>query len=106
MSITAERIPLMIPPTGTDNPAGDSVLCRAVTHRGLVRLHNEDAFCVLTKEKRRLFAVADGLGGHRGGSIASEMAIDTVKNEFEKWNGKGKERFVVKAINAANMEVF
>lgn len=106
MNTTAERIPLMIPPTGTDNPAGDSVLCRAVTHRGLVRLHNEDAFCVLTKEKRHLFAVADGLGGHRGGSIASEMAIDTIKNEFEKWNGKGKERFVMKAVNSANMAVF
>ena len=106
MSATAERIPLLIPPTGTENPVGDAVLCRAMTHRGLVRLHNEDAFCVETKADYHLFAIADGLGGHRGGSIASEMAIDTIKNEFEKWNGKGKERFVVKAINAANMEVF
>jgi protein phosphatase len=71
-----------------------------------VRLHNEDSFCVVARENCHLFAVADGLGGHRGGSIASEMAIDTIKNEFEKWNGKGKERFVVKAINNANMEVF
>jgi len=106
MSATAERIPLLIPPTGTENPVGDAVLCRAMTHRGLVRLHNEDAFCVETKADYHLFTIADGLGGHRGGSIASEMAIDTIKNEFEKWNGKGKERFVVKAINAANMEVF
>jgi protein phosphatase len=106
MSITAERIPLLIPPTGTENPVGDSVLCRAVTHRGLVSLHNEDAFCVITKAEHHLFAIADGLGGHRGGSIASEMAIDTIKNEFEKWNGRGKERFVLKAISSANMEVF
>jgi PPM family protein phosphatase len=106
MSATAERIPLLIPPTGTATPVGDSVLCRAMTHRGLVRLHNEDAFCVETKGNYHLFAIADGLGGHRGGSIASEMTIDTIKNEFEKWNGKGKERFVVKAISAANMEVF
>ena len=106
MNATAERIPLLIPPTGTENPGGDSVVCRAMTHRGLVRLHNEDSFCVETKENCHLFGVADGLGGHRGGSIASEMAIDTIKNEFEKWNGKGKERFVVKAINSANMEVF
>jgi protein phosphatase len=106
MSTTVERIPLLIPPTGTENPVGDSVLCRAVTHRGLVRLHNEDAFCVLSKENRHLFAVADGLGGHRGGGIASEIAVDTVKSEFEKWNGKGKERFVVRAIERANQEVF
>ena len=106
MNSTAERIPLFIPPTGTADPVGASLLCRAVTHRGLVRLHNEDAFCVLSKESRHLFAVTDGLGGHRGGSIASEMAIDTVKNEFANWNGKGIERFVVRAIQRANQEVF
>ena len=81
-------------------------MCRAVTHRGLVRLHNEDAFCVISKENRHLFAVADGLGGHRGGSIASEMTIETIKNEFRKWNGKGGDRFVTKAIQRANQEVF
>ena len=106
MSAIAERIPLLVPPTGAEAPVGDSVVCRAVTHRGLVRLHNEDAFCIETKADYHLFAIADGLGGHRGGSIASEMAIDTIKSEFEKWNGKGKEKFAVKAINNANMEVF
>ena len=81
-------------------------MCRAVTHRGLVRLHNEDAFCVLSKDNRNLFAVADGLGGHRGGSIASGIAIDTIKGEFTKWNSKGGDRFVTKAIQSANMEIF
>jgi PPM family protein phosphatase len=106
MSTIAERIPLFIPPTETDNSAGVSVSCRAVTHRGLVRLRNEDAFCVLSREDRHLFAVADGLGGHRGGSIASEMAISTIKNEFTKWNGKGSDRFATKVIQKANQEVF
>ena len=106
MTTTVERIPLVSPPTGSVGPVGASLLCRAVTHRGLVRLHNEDAFCMLYKENCQLFAVADGLGGHRGGSIASEIAIDTVKKEFEKWNGKGKERFVVRAVQQANQEVF
>jgi PPM family protein phosphatase len=106
MDSVAERIPLFIPPTSPDGIVGDSVLCRAVTHRGLVRLHNEDAFCVLSREDRHLFAVSDGLGGHRGGSIASDMAITTIKDEFTKWNGKGSDRFVVKAIQHANQEIF
>ena len=106
MNAIAERIPLFIPPDGTNSPTGDSILCRAVTHKGLVRLHNEDAFCVLLDNSRDLFAVADGLGGHRGGSIASEMAIDTIKNEFTQWNGNNGDRFVVKAIQKANQEVF
>lgn len=106
MSTITERIPLFIPLTDTDKPDGEVVVCRAVTHRGLVRLHNEDAFSVLSKETQHLFAVADGLGGHRGGSIASQIAIDTIKSEFEKWNGKGNDRFVTKAIQKANQEVF
>jgi protein phosphatase len=106
METTVERIPLLVPPDGLEDPSGDSLLCRAMTHRGLVRLHNEDAFTVKSRGLCRLFAVADGLGGHRGGSIASEMAIDTVNSEFEKWNGKGKEKFAVRAIERANQEVF
>ena len=63
MTSTAERIRILIPPTGMESLLGDSLLYRAVTHRGLVRLHNEDAFCVLSKENYHLFAVTDGLGG-------------------------------------------
>jgi protein phosphatase len=47
--------------------AGDS-------HVGLVRTGNEDAFLVAPP----LFAVADGLGGHQAGEIASSIAIDTL----------------------------
>ena len=106
MNNVAERIPIFIPPIETEGLIKTSLLCRAVTHRGLVRLHNEDAFCVLSKENRHVFAVTDGLGGHRGGSIASTIAIDTVKSEFEKWKGKGGDRFVTKTIQKANQEVF
>jgi protein phosphatase len=102
----AERIPVYTPPAENNFQNGDLVSSRAVTHRGLVRLHNEDAFCCLSKGNRALFAVADGLGGHRGGSIASQIAIDTIKIEFDKWNGKGNDRFATKAIQNANMEVY
>ena len=106
MSTIAERIPVFVPQSDIENAFNRSVFCRAVTHRGLVRLHNEDAFSFISKEKRALFAVADGLGGHRGGAIASQMAIDTIKIEFEKWNGKGNDHFVTKAIQSANLEIY
>lgn len=48
----------------------------ARTHAGLVRRRNEDAFYV----GRALFAVADGLGGHAAGDIASATVIDTLKS--------------------------
>lgn len=47
--------------------AGDS-------HVGRVRSDNEDAFLLAPP----LFAVADGLGGHQAGEIASALAIDTL----------------------------
>ena len=48
---------------------------------GLQREHNEDSFCILSEH--RLFVVADGMGGHRAGDIASRMATAEMKAFFE-----------------------
>jgi PPM family protein phosphatase len=46
------------------------------THTGQVRDRNEDS--LLLRPARGLFVVADGMGGHAGGDIASRMAVDII----------------------------
>lgn len=53
----------------------------AKTDVGMKRTHNEDYFSLLEDEK--LFIVADGMGGHSSGEVASRMATETV-SEFYK----------------------
>jgi protein phosphatase len=48
----------------------------AKTDTGLKRSHNEDYFALI--EDEQLFLVADGMGGHAMGEVASKMAADTI----------------------------
>ena len=54
-----------------------TIRAHGLTHTGRVRKTNEDAFS--TDEELGLFVVADGMGGHNAGEVASMLAIETLK---------------------------
>lgn len=54
----------------------------ALTHTGNVRTNNEDAFAC--HPELGLWVVADGMGGHEAGEVASAIAIDTITQQIRQ----------------------
>lgn len=89
------------------------------TNVGRKRDHNEDSFYL--PESHMLAVVADGMGGHASGEVASRMAVSTISNFFKeghdeheqtwpfKVDGGGRKHDVnrlVTAIKLANLRIF
>lgn len=81
------------------------------TDKGKVRLHNEDAGGIfVNQDGSRLAIVADGMGGHRAGDIASEMSVIHLKKEWEAAGGiataDDAEKWLKEQITTVNNIVF
>jgi len=50
---------------------------------GMIRSGNEDSYYADATRQRGLFIVADGMGGHAAGEVASEMAVQIVSRELQ-----------------------
>ncbi|MGD0949504.1 MAG: PP2C family serine/threonine-protein phosphatase [Candidatus Binatia bacterium] len=78
-----------------------------LTDIGCVREQNEDAVGLWPHEDGILFAVADGLGGHNAGEVASALALDVLAREMERAPGQWS---VVKrlrrAVQEANLTIY
>ena len=73
----------------------------SASHEGQLRTQNEDH----AHAGAGLFVVADGMGGHLAGEVASEMAVDRL-NERLPVGGENSLDDLVAAINDANVEIY
>lgn len=71
----------------------------AATHVGMLRQSNEDAFAA----QADMFVVADGMGGHNAGEVASALAVKGMRDAAA--GGFASAESVVAAINAANAAI-
>ena len=72
--------------------------------KGLVRENNEDALYV--DDKAGVYILADGMGGHEGGEIASNIAVNTIAKILSSSSmtpqNKNLEDIIHKALYTAN----
>jgi serine/threonine protein phosphatase PrpC len=83
-----------------------------LTDVGRKREHNEDNMAfVIPKDvtvmagKGALFIVADGMGGHAAGEVASEIAVDTVSNMYYQEDSDDVAVSLLRAIKRANTSI-
>ncbi len=67
------------------------LLAAGNTDKGRCRANNEDS--IFLEEKLALYVVADGMGGHAAGEVASQLAVDTVR-EYAQKSFSNKEPFL------------
>lgn len=76
-----------------------------VSRTGLKREHNEDYIGIFEIDYGLLIVVCDGLGGNRGGEVASKLAVDTISSEFKNMNKLGIIERIQYAITKANESI-
>jgi len=81
--------------------------CAARTDVGIVRSGNEDNYLMLAD--RGIFIVADGMGGHAAGEVASEMAVRLISRDLGTVRGLPDEEVAERmrqAIRGANAAIY
>ncbi len=80
-----------------------------ITDIGRKRKNNED--CLFLDDDQRLYVVADGMGGHQAGEVASKLVVETIQNYMSRFmEEKGREAtpkaWLLSSIHLANQAVF
>lgn len=81
----------------------------ARTDVGMIRAGNEDNFYAAADERGGLFIVADGMGGHAAGEVASEMAVQILREQLadlRDLHDRAAAERVSRALRAANLAIF
>ncbi|CCQ96060.1 Serine/threonine phosphatase stp [[Clostridium] ultunense Esp] len=82
------------------------------TDIGRIRDINQDAYYISSHKEHPLFIIADGMGGHKAGEIASRMAVEIISSRLEKdlkrleLDDSGIKDKIVCSISKANEKIY
>lgn len=83
------------------------MIYQSMTDTGRVRTQNQDNFANYTTKEYSLFVVADGMGGHKGGKVASKIAVDSIRNfVIENYGLISPKSLLLQAVEFANQEIY
>jgi protein phosphatase len=95
---------------GSVTPGPLTYIIAFATDRGLRRSDNEDSVAVETRDQNghpcSLLVVADGMGGAKGGEVASRMAVDSVVQTFFDHPSDQPAESLLHAIESANHAIW
>ncbi len=84
----------------------------ALTDVGLRRGNNQDNYCVFLANSEQdfaarghLFIVADGMGAHAAGELASKIAVDTIPLAYHKLRDKQPAEALLEAVTETNAQI-
>lgn len=90
----------------------DHLQVASLSDVGMRRTNNQDNFSVSLansvehyQKKGHLFIVADGMGAHAAGELASKLAIDHVAHLYNKYEGESAIEELKRAVADANAEI-
>jgi len=82
----------------------------ALTHPGMKGKNNEDRYAVsafqLGTHKVLLALLCDGIGGHRAGEVAAEMAVNRISQRIAESDGSHPTHIIEEAVQEASLEIY
>jgi len=87
--------------------------CVAASDVGMRRASNQDSLAVALADSSErwlshghLFVVADGMGAHAAGELASKIATDTIPHSYHKQSAQSPSEAIVAAVHQANEAIY
>ena len=98
----------------TDAETGwsDCLQHAVVTDIGMRRSNNQDAYSIILasddaswQDRGHIFVVADGMGAHAAGELASRLAVDGIPHTYYRYRDKSPPEAILRAVRETNGQI-